>query len=125
MVIPAYNFSYGANGNNLPHVGLDGTAGSAITGGGPQLKVVSEIWSSTPVFPSVSLVGPTVVGPSMSFGIVFADVSSGPLTVGEWFELPYDTGTNPVFSLSTIRQIRKLYSMLDFSKPVRSMVWII
>jgi hypothetical protein len=95
-VLPTYSFNYGA-GNGLPHVGLDGTAGASITGNGPPLNVISDMWTTTPVFPSVSVVGPDVTGPSVSYGIVFADVSSGPLTVGEWFELPFNRGTVPTF----------------------------
>jgi PEP-CTERM motif len=95
-VLPTYSFNYGA-GNGLPHVGLDGTAGAAITGNGPPLNVISDMWTTTPVFPSVSVVGPDVTGPSVSYGIVFADVTSGPFTVGEWFELPFNGGTVPTF----------------------------
>jgi hypothetical protein len=56
------------------------------------------MWGTTPVFPSVSVVGAPVVGPSVSYGIIFADVTSGPFTVGQWFELPFDTSKGPAFS---------------------------
>lgn len=95
-VLPTYSFFYGT-GNGLPHIGLDGTAGSSITGSGPVLNVISSMWTATPVFPSVSVAGPNVTGPSVSYGIIFADVASGVLTVGEWFELPFNAGTVPTF----------------------------
>jgi hypothetical protein len=82
----------------MPHFGLDGTRGSSITGGGPEFDVISDMWTTMPVFPSVSVVGPNATGPAVKYGEIFADVTSGVLTVGEWFELPFNAGTDPVFT---------------------------
>lgn len=95
------SFSYGANSNSLPHFGLDGT-------GAPQMNVLSQSWmntsnSSSTALPSlaVNVVNPPMPGAmNVKYITFFADVTSNGLTVGQWFEVPYTTGTSPQLTLT-------------------------
>jgi hypothetical protein len=85
-------------GNNLPHVGL-----SSSPSGPASLDLLSQTWSNSsssftlPGGVSVSVVNGGATDP---FAIFFAQVTSGRLTSGEWFELPYTAGTVPRLTLA-------------------------
>ena len=89
-VLPPYTFSYGPSANGEPHFGVDGDS--------VQPMVLSENWSSGSPLPSVSVVGPNATGPNLNYEIIFAAVTSGGQTTGEWFELPFNAGSTPVFT---------------------------
>lgn len=97
-ITPTDIFNYGSATNGEPHFGIDGTVGAPFLGGGPEFKVLSESWSSAPSPPMVSLLSPNATGPSLQYGVVFVDVTSQGQTTGEWFELPINAGSTPLFS---------------------------
>jgi len=43
-------------------------------------------------------VGTNATGPDLNYEIILAAVTSGGQTTGEWFELPFNAGTNPAFT---------------------------
>lgn len=106
--------------NGLPHAGLDGSKSAPVTGGGPALHILSQGWStgsssiSNPA-PSLTV---NVVNPPMSgavhYAVLFADVTSGGQTVGQWFELPYTASTSPQLTLSNYTASTETLSDVGF-----------
>ncbi len=86
-------------GNNLPHVGL-----SSAANGPASLDLISQTWSNSSS--SYTLPGGVSVsifnggGAADPYAIFFTQVTTGGLTSGEWFELPYTAGTYPRLTLT-------------------------
>ncbi len=113
-------FSYGAHSNGQPHIGLDGSHGSTMSGGGPALNIISQGFSTSPTSTtspmpglSVSVVKPPMSGP-VHYITFFADVTSGGNTVGQWFELPYTNGTAPKLTLTNYTNMNETLSNVGF-----------
>lgn len=77
--------------NGLPHFGLDSPEVDA-------LQVINQYWAGEPFnqLPSLTVDGPQLTGPTPDWAVVFADVTSGGNTVGQWWEVPYTTDTGPL-----------------------------
>ncbi len=94
-----YNSSFDFNG--LPHVGL------ASSGTDGTLDLISQTWSNgtssytVPGGISAYIAGGGGGGPAAldPYAILFADVTSGGNTVGQWIELPY-TGSYPTLTIT-------------------------
>ncbi len=91
------NFSYGANSNGLPHFGLDGSSGAGTTGGGPELKIISQGFSSSGSNPFAVPGGVGFYVPPPGAGVTdvdylmfFVKVTDPGTTIGQWFEAPID-----------------------------------
>ncbi len=92
-VAPSYTFDYGPGSNGEPHIGLNGFAG-----GGTRITTLSQSWSdgsSTDFLPALSVLVPPPGSVDLDFLIFYADVTSGGVTTGGWFELPYEAGSIP------------------------------
>lgn len=110
-VLSTYNFSYGSSGNGLPHVGLDGTAGNL------SLSIISQAWSNTSssqATPALTVANPNPPGGSTSFVTFFATVTSGSQSTGQWFEVPYTTGTSPQLTLTNYTSSNETLSNVGY-----------
>jgi len=113
-VLPTYTFG---NGNGLPNVGINGSLGSSVSGGGPAFNLISQAWSngpSTTQLPTVSAKIPGTLGPTVKYVTFFANVTSGGNTVGEWFEIPYTAGTAPSLTLTNFTNNNETLSNVGF-----------
>jgi hypothetical protein len=127
--ITPINFNSSLNGlflysphdhNGLPHAGLDGSKAAPVEGGGPALHILSQGWSNSSM--SISNPAPSltveVVNPPMSglvhYAVLFADVTTGGQTVGQWFEVPYTADTSPQLTLNNYTSSAETLSDVGF-----------
>jgi PEP-CTERM motif len=112
-VLPSYTF--GSNG--LPNVGINGSVGAPVSGGGPALKLLSQSWSNgsmTTQLPTLTANVPGTLGANVKYVSIFADVTSNGQTVGQWFEIPYTTGTAPKLTLTNYTGTGETLSNVGF-----------
>ena len=113
-VMSSYTFG---SGNGLPNVGIDGSVGSSVSGGGPALKLLSQSWSNgsmTTQLPTLTGSVPGTLGSNVKYVSIFANVTSNGQTVGEWFELPYTSGTAPQFTVTNFTGSNETLSNVGF-----------
>lgn len=99
-ILPSYTFSYGSSSDNLPNFGLSTTGSPA-----PTLTTLSSSWNVVPDVgspmvvnqPGLSITPPQPGGSLAGYLVVYAEVTSGSQSSGQWFELPY-TGTSPMLT---------------------------
>jgi hypothetical protein len=99
-VLSSYTFG---GGIGRPNVGINGSVGSPVSGGGPAFKLLSQAWSNastTTQMPTLTASGLGTVGSNVKYVTLFADITSGGQTVGQWFEIPYTPGTPPQLTLT-------------------------
>ena len=97
------SFCYGGPGapcNNLPHFGVAALAPNCITTTCTTLKMLGQYWSNEPskLFPGLTVTSPAVTGSAGSFATVFAEVTAGANTVGQWFQAPSATNAAPLLT---------------------------
>jgi PEP-CTERM motif len=112
-VLSSYHF--GSNG--LPNVGINGSVGSPVSGGGPAFKLLSQAWSNastTTQMPTLTASGLGTVGLNVKYVTLFADITSGGQTVGQWFEIPYTPGTSPQLTLTNYTTGSETLSNIGF-----------
>jgi hypothetical protein len=113
-VLSSYSFG---DGNGLPNVGINGSLGSPIAGGGPAVNVVSQDWSNgsnTTQLPTVSAKNPGTLGPTVNYITFFAQVTSNGTTADQWFEVPYTAGTSPKLTLTNYTGSNETLSNVGF-----------
>jgi len=97
------SFCYGGPGvpcNNLPHFGVAAFANNCITSTCTTLKMLKQYWSdnTSNLFPGLTVTSPAVTGSAGSFATVFAGVTTGGNTAGQWFQAPSATKTAPMLT---------------------------
>jgi hypothetical protein len=113
-------FNYGAVANNLPHIGLNGSVGGSVPGGGPGLKIVSETWmnsgtSSSMSVPALSvMVTPPTTSGAVNYVTFFAAVTSGGQTSGAWYEIPYTPASSQQLKLINFTSSTETLSNVGF-----------
>ncbi len=88
--------------NNNPHFGVNAFASACPNQTCPTLMMLGQFWTNAPgnPFPGLSLAGPGLTGAGISYVTLFADVTSGGNTVGQWLEKPYSTDATPQLCFS-------------------------
>lgn len=85
-----------------PHFGVDAVSQPCAGMTCPTLRILAQYWTNAPniPFPSLSVSGPGLTGPTVDFVTLFAEVTSGGNTVGQWFTKPYSTNAPPLLCLA-------------------------
>jgi hypothetical protein len=80
--------------NGLPHFGLE-------TAELDSLQMITQFWTdeASNQLPSLTVDGPALTGSTTAWAVLFADVTTGGNTVGQWWEVPYTSGASPLLSL--------------------------
>ncbi len=112
-------FCYGGAGapcNHMPHFGFDGLLNPCFGETCSTLQIIDQFWTDEPTvtFPSLTFGGPPLTGPTVAWEIVFADVTRGGTTIGQWFEMPYTTDHSPIFSFTNNTAAPELLSNVGF-----------
>jgi hypothetical protein len=93
-------FNYGGSSNGKPHFGLDSSSS-----GGTSVTMTSQKWSDqhntqSTSSPALSIKGPATSGTHFKYVNFYVNVTAGGQTTGQWFEVPFNTGTSPKITLT-------------------------
>jgi hypothetical protein len=94
-ILSAYSFDYGTDTNGKPHFGFQGMEGSTV---------LQQMWTNGEVgnefLPTLSVTNPQVAGPDIDWATLFAEVTCGSQTGGQWVEDAYTKGIAPTWTLT-------------------------
>jgi hypothetical protein len=87
--------------NNVPHFGVAAAFPTCVGNQCSTLKMLKQFWTNNPgnPLPGLTVASPPLTGSTLDYTILFADVTTGSKTVGQWFQVPSATKAAPLLTV--------------------------
>lgn len=87
--------------NNVPHFGVAAAFPTCVGQQCSTLKMLEQFWTNEPgnPLPGLTVASPPLTGSTVDYAILFADVTTGSNTVGQWFQVPSATNAAPLLTV--------------------------
>lgn len=107
-ILSTYAFDYGTATNGKPHFGFQGMEGSTV---------LQQHWNSdrgSEFLPTLSVTNPFVAGLDVAWATLFAEVTCGGQTGGQWVEDAYTKGIAPTWQLTNSTSCTEILSNVGY-----------